>query len=161
MKVEAVVEIPKGSKYKYESNNGVTLSVSRPLKKEIPYSYGYINETFHEGDGDPLDVCILGPNTIIPLVSVQLEVLGAFICTDNGESDDKILAKVLGEDIDKDEINNLIMDCRMYLSTYKTGFFVEKFIWPEEAYKIIQKDIEAYKNNPNRILRELVDHNAT
>ncbi len=54
--VDAIVEIPYGSMYKYEVDKETgQLTIDRPLLSPLPYNYGYIPNTLH-GDGDPLDV---------------------------------------------------------------------------------------------------------
>jgi inorganic pyrophosphatase len=144
--IEGIIEIPKGSKYKYEvdKESGV-LVLDRPLLEKIPYNYGYLSNSLGN-DGDPLDVCVLGYNSIVSLAKVKLEVKGALICSDNGVSDDKILATVVGEFISPYDLSNFIDEAISYLSRYKEGFVVYKFVPPEEAYEIIMKATEAYIN---------------
>lgn len=145
--VEAIVEIPFGSWYKYEVDKQTgQLIIDRPLPAELPYNYGYIPHTLH-GDGDPLDVCILGKYPIYPLTKVKLKVLGAFICNDNGDSDDKVIAKFVRSDIPEAAEKELIEEVRQYLSTYKPGFVVERFVGVEEAQEILMKDLVAYQED--------------
>lgn len=147
--IDGIVEIPAGSLYKYEvDKNSGSLTVDRPLKNPPPYNYGYILGTLHEGDGDPLDVCIVDTDPIYPMTKVKLTLLGAFVCDDNGESDDKLVAVIKGNE-DKylgliEYHKKMISD---YLSSYKKGFVVEKFVDLEEAQKILMKDVEAYLNS--------------
>lgn len=140
--VDAVVEIPHGSMYKYEVDKKTgQLKVDRILPQPIPYNYGYIPHTLHS-DGDPLDVCIIGSYPIHPLANVKLRLLGAFLCTDNGVSDDKLLAVVSGEEWSDEEI--MIEKVKYYLSTYKEGFVVDGRVDSETAYAILMKDLDAH-----------------
>jgi len=147
--IDAIIEIPLGGKYKYEIDKNTNLLViDRPLQFSIPYNYGYICSTLHEGDGDPLDVCIVDFDPIYPLTRVKLTLLGALVCTDNDRSDDKLIAVVKGNE---HLYTGLFLDVRIeeirnYLSIYKEGFVVEKFVDAEEAQKILMKDVEAYVN---------------
>src|SRR5437868_11382710 len=96
-KVEAIVEIPKGSFYKYEiDKDDGNLVLDRPMNQSIPYNYGFIPETLC-GDGDPLDVFIVSYHPIPPLTKVEVVIVGVLKCIDNGEEDDKIIAMIAGE----------------------------------------------------------------
>lgn len=144
--VNGIVEIPKDSKYKYEIDKASgTLVLDRPLSEKIPYNYGYIPNSLSP-DGDALDVCVLGLHPIVPLAKVKLELVGALICTDNGISDDKLLATVIGDESEIGDITFFVMEAMQYLSKYKEGFVVEKFVPTEEAYQILMKATEAYLN---------------
>src|SRR5271166_4032705 len=96
--IDGVVEIPFGSMFKYEVDK-VTglLTIDRPLPVALPYNYGYVPNTLH-ADGDPTDICIIDIYPIQSLTRVKLILLGAFICTDNGCSDDKLVAVVKGNE---------------------------------------------------------------
>src|SRR5271165_3241490 len=96
--VEALIEIPMESLYKYEVNKDFgTLKVDRPLPRSIPYNYGYIPHTLHD-DGDATDIFVIGYNNpIVALATVKVQLLGALLCNDNGVSDHKLIAQVVGE----------------------------------------------------------------
>jgi inorganic pyrophosphatase len=144
--VEAVVEISFGSMYKYEVDKKTgQLVIDRPLSSPLPYNYGYVPNTLHE-DGDALDVCIIGENPIYPLTKLKVILMGAFKCIDNGESDDKLVAVIVGEGVTDKYMNYAKQTVTNYLSTYKSGFEVLGFVGPEEAYQIVMKDTEAYLN---------------
>lgn len=134
--IKAVIEIPKGSFYKYEiDKNSGALNLDRPLNQKIPYNYGFIPETLC-GDGDPLDVFVISHHAIPPLTQVEVIIAGVLKCTDNGDSDDKIIATIVGEGVD---VESSLPDIIQYLHTYKTGFTVEKFEdapWAIQAYQL-------------------------
>ena len=92
-KFTAVVEIPKGSKVKYEldKNTGV-LKMDRILytSTHYPANYGFIPRTY-AADGDPLDVLILCSETLIPLSIVECYPIGMIMMEDNGAADEKII----------------------------------------------------------------------
>ena len=66
--VYVIVEIPKGSrnKYEYQKANGV-IFLDRVLYSSMVYpgDYGLIPKTFYE-DGDPLDVLVANTRPIVP-----------------------------------------------------------------------------------------------
>ncbi len=90
----AVIEIPQGSKTKYELDKETGfLKLDRILytSTHYPANYGFIPRTFAE-DGDPLDVLVLCSETIFPLALVHCYPIGVISMIDNGDPDDKIIA---------------------------------------------------------------------
>ena len=90
----SVVEIPKGSKKKYEldKNTGL-LILDRILytSTHYPANYGFIPRTYAEDD-DPLDVLILCSESIDPMVTLRTYPIGVISMIDNGRNDEKIIA---------------------------------------------------------------------
>ena len=90
----AVVEIPKGSKSKYELDKATgMLKLDRVLytSTHYPANYGFIPLTYAD-DNDPLDVLILCSETIHPMSMVECYPIGVITMTDGGEADEKIIA---------------------------------------------------------------------
>lgn len=90
----AVIEIPKGSKTKYEMDKDTGfLLVDRILytSTHYPSNYGFIPRTFAE-DGDPLDVIVLCSENFYPLSLVRCYPIGVISMVDSGKPDDKIIA---------------------------------------------------------------------
>ena len=90
----AVVEIPKGSKNKYElDKKSGLLILDRILytSTHYPANYGFIPKTLSD-DGDPLDVLILCNEPINPLTLVQCYPIGVITMIDNDRNDEKIIA---------------------------------------------------------------------
>lgn len=148
--ITAIVEIPHGSMYKYEvDKNSGNLVIDRPLSEPLPYNYGYVPNTLH-GDGDPLDICIVGRNPIFPLTKVKVVLLGAFLCEDNGQSDDKLVGAVVNEIHSYHGLEALLPiyknQIERYLTTYKSGFIVKEWVDSEKAYEILMKDLDTYQN---------------
>ena len=90
----AVIEISKGSKVKYELDKpSGLLKVDRVLYSSAiyPANYGFIPRSYC-GDGDPLDVLVLGYESMLPLSIIQARAIGVMKMTDQGDMDDKIIA---------------------------------------------------------------------
>jgi inorganic pyrophosphatase len=92
--VLAVVEIPKGSRVKYEfdKNTGL-LKVDRILYSSViyPANYGFIPQSF-AADQDPLDILVLCREGVVPLSILRARPIGALRMSDQGAQDDKIIA---------------------------------------------------------------------
>jgi len=92
--VPVVIEVPKGSKTKYElDKNSGLIRVDRILYSSVHYpaNYGFIPRTYCE-DHDPLDVLLLGQETVVPLSIMRAKAIGVMKMRDQGEADDKIIA---------------------------------------------------------------------
>ena len=90
----AVIEIPKGSKKKYElDKKSGLIMLDRILYTSTiyPANYGFIPKTLAD-DGDPLDVLVLCNEVIDPMVLVQCYPIGVINMIDNGKNDEKIIA---------------------------------------------------------------------
>lgn len=133
--IQAIIEIPQGSLLKYEvdKSDGL-LIVDRVLNQPIPYNYGYIPNTLC-GDGDPLDVFVLGNISVAPLSKLKIELLGVLHCIDNGEEDDKLIAMIVGNEEARHMGTDII---RTYLNTYKTGFEILSQGDAEEAAAVLK-----------------------
>jgi inorganic pyrophosphatase len=94
VKIEMVVEIPKGSRNKYEMDHSLgRIRLSRMLftSTRYPVDYGFIPDTLAE-DGDPLDVMVLLEDPTFPGISIAVRPVGLFWMTDENGPDAKILA---------------------------------------------------------------------
>ena len=90
----SVIEIPKGSKNKYElDKESGMLRLDRILytSTHYPANYGFIPRTLSE-DNDPLDVLVLCQETLEPLSLVECYPIGMITMIDDNESDEKIIA---------------------------------------------------------------------
>ncbi len=90
----AVIEIPKGSKSKYELDKETgMLRLDRVLytSTHYPANYGFIPRTYAE-DNDPLDVLVLCSETNYPMSQEECLPIGVITMTDNGEAGEKIIA---------------------------------------------------------------------
>jgi inorganic pyrophosphatase len=89
-----VIEIPRGSKVKYELDKKTGLIVvDRVLYSSVvyPHNYGFIPRTLCE-DSDPLDVLVIMQEPVIPGCFLRAKAIGLMPMIDQGEADDKIIA---------------------------------------------------------------------
>ncbi len=92
--VNAVIEIPQGSRSKYESDKeSGLLRLDRVIYSSFvyPVNYGFIPQTLGD-DGDPLDILVICSQPIQPLCLVYAKVIGNMQMIDQGSRDDKIIA---------------------------------------------------------------------
>ncbi len=90
--VPALIEIPRGSRLKYEVDKPTgLLRLDRVLYSAVHYpaNYGFIPRT-HADDGDPLDILVLMQEPVEPLAIVRCRPLGGLRMVDKG-GDDKIV----------------------------------------------------------------------
>lgn len=93
-KVNAVVEIPKGSVNKYEYDTKLhVFRLDRTLFSPVHYpgDYGFIPCTLG-ADGDPLDVLVLVEAASFPGCLIEVRPIGLLHMFDQGKKDEKILA---------------------------------------------------------------------
>src|SRR5438309_11652411 len=86
----AIIEIPKGSKVKYELDKRTgLLAVDRVLASAVHYpaNYGLLPRTY-SADGDPLDALVLGQEPILPLSVVRAKAIGVITMRDEKRQDD-------------------------------------------------------------------------
>ncbi len=89
-----VVEIPKGSKKKYELDKETGLIILDRIlhtSTHYPANYGFIPRTYGD-DNDPLDVLLLCAETLEPMSLVRAYPIGVITMIDNGRNDEKIIA---------------------------------------------------------------------
>jgi len=125
--VNAIIEIPKDSKIKYELDKKTgLLKMDRFLYSAVHYpgDYGFIPRTLWD-DNDPLDIMILTGIPIYPMTLVKVRVIGVLRMIDNKEKDDKIIA-VYNDDPRFQEIQDIenvpahtIAELKHFFETYK------------------------------------------
>jgi len=126
MAYSAIIEIPKGSFYKYEINKEIqALKLDRILPIPCPFNYGFLPRTL-SADGDPTDIFIVSDYPIIPLTEVKFETVGILLCEDNGVEDNKIIAFIEG-DLTVYQYD-WVRDIKFYLNNYKTGFVIKDYV---------------------------------
>jgi inorganic pyrophosphatase len=90
----AVIEIPKGSKVKYELDKRTGLLwVDRVLYSAVHYpaNYGFLPQTYCL-DNDPLDILVLGQEPVVPLCILRAKAIGMMTMVDDKGPDNKIIA---------------------------------------------------------------------
>ena len=106
--VNSIIEIPKGSKGKYElDKESGLLRLDRVLFSAVyyPVNYGFIPRTYCD-DRDPLDILVICSIDVDPLCIVEAKVIGAMHMIDNNERDDKIIS-VAKNDMSVNHINDI------------------------------------------------------
>ena len=151
-----LIEIPKGSKCKYELDKHTgLLRLDRILytSTHYPANYGFIPRTYAD-DGDPLDVLVIGMEPIYPMTLIDVYPIGVMRMIDGGKLDDKIIAIAMSDPNYNniktiDELPSHIFDEIMHFFTvYKQlenkQTAVRELFGPDEAKKIIQDSIDSY-----------------
>ena len=95
----ATIEIPKGSRNKYEVDHETgKVKLDRVLYTGFVYptDYGFFDDTLGE-DGDPLDVLVLLEYPLFPGVGVDVRPVGVFHMEDDGGPDAKVIAVPAGD----------------------------------------------------------------
>lgn len=152
----AVVEIPKGSKNKYELDKETGfLKLDRILytATHYPSNYGFIPRTYAD-DNDPLDVMIICSEPIQPLTLVRCFPVGVIKMLDDGKKDEKIIAIPFSDPMYNGYRSIFSLPKHVYdemthfFSVYKTLEHKETVVDEvgdvNEAIKIVQAAIEQY-----------------
>ncbi len=153
----SLIEIPKGSKVKYELDKETgLLKVDRILFSAVHYpaNYGFIPRTYCD-DGDPLDVLVLGQEPVVPMCMMRARAVGMMQMRDDKGLDDKIIAVHLDDPAVSDytHIRELpqhqLKELRRFFEDYKSlegkEVTVEDFQGPYEAVKAIRAGLEGYR----------------
>jgi inorganic pyrophosphatase len=152
-----VIEIPSGSKNKYELDKETgLLRLDRVLYSAVHYpaDYGFIPRTFCD-DGDPLDALVLGQEPVHPLTIVQARAIGVMRMRDDNGIDDKILAvsvrdPAFADYTDKSQLPaHLLRELKRFFQDYKVlenkQVAVEDMLGPTEAVTIINDALDLYR----------------
>ena len=155
--VNAIIEIPQGSRAKYEiDKESGLLRLDRIIYSSFyyPCNYGFIPQTYG-GDKDPLDILVITSQPIQALCLVDAKVVGVMQMVDCGDADDKIIS-VAANDPSVNHYNNIeelpkhfFDELRHFFEEYKKlenkMVVVEEFGDKTTALKIIQDAIDFYK----------------
>jgi inorganic pyrophosphatase len=156
--VRCLVEIPKGSRNKYEYDErlgGIKLDRFLFSSVVFPADYGFIPETLAE-DGDALDAMVLVGERTFPGCVIEVRAIAVLRMTDDRGQDDKIVCVPLEdpnwsslEDLD-DIPDQLREEVRHFFSIYKEpeGIDVEVqgFEGCEAALKLVEEARERFSN---------------
>src|SRR6201986_932190 len=155
--VNAIIEIPQGSRAKYEvDKESGLLKLDRVIYSSFhyPVNYGFIPQTLGQDD-DPLDILVLCSQSIQPLCIVQATVIGNMQMIDQGKQDDKIIA-VATKDPSVNHYKNInelpqhfLLELKNYFEQYKVlenkKVEIDNFQDKEAALEIINDSINYYK----------------
>lgn len=155
--VTAVIEIPSGSRNKYELDKvSGMLKLDRVLFSAVHYpgDYGFIPRTLHE-DNDPLDVLVIVKEQTFPGCQIDVRPIGVLKMLDRGEPDDKILSVPLHDPYHQEYFDiadipqHMLKEVEHFFRTYKDleGKRVEIIGWgkSEEAMRIIAESVDRYQ----------------
>lgn len=154
--VEAIIEIPMGTKNKYEidkARNRIKLDRVLYTTMSYPAEYGYIDKTLSL-DGDPLDILVLSTEKTFPGCIVDARIVGYLDVIDNGDADQKVIA-VVDKDPRYDHVQELsdIPDTTLeiikdFFKTYKTlqkiTVEIKDYHGKEDALKLLQENRDLY-----------------
>lgn len=154
----AVIEIPEGSKVKYELDKDTGfLLMDRILytSTHYPDNYGFIPRTYAE-DGDPLDVIVLCSEELQPMSIVRVYPIGVISMVDGGKPDDKIIAIPFNDpnqntykdisDLPQHIFNEMAHFFEVYKALEHKETAIDEVKGSSEAKKIIEQCIERYEN---------------
>ena len=155
--VNAIIEIPQGSRAKYEidKDSGI-LKLDRVIYSSFyyPTNYGFIPQTLGK-DSDPLDILVLCSQSIQSLCLVEANVIGNMQMIDSGLMDDKIIA-VAAKDPSVNHITRMeelphhfLLELRNFFEQYKVlenkKVEIDNFQDKATACRIIEDAIKFYK----------------
>lgn len=154
--VWGVIEIPRGSRAKYEIDKKTgLLKIDRVIYSSFhyPINYGFIPQTLGD-DGDPLDILVLCSVDIAPLCLVEARVIGNMQMIDTGLADDKIIAVAVNDPAvnhikEVSEIpHHFFSELKHFFEQYKflenKTVTIDDFQNKEAAYTVIDTAIALY-----------------
>lgn len=145
----AIIEIPKGVKDKYELVDGSFdhLIVVRKMSHKYPYYYGCFTQT-HADDNDPLDFILLTKRKFKSLDIVNVQPIAVVKTVDHNEVDDKVICVLKDENIKTDK---LLKHTMKFLQSFKgknSRTIVDPNIYGmDEAIKTLDRNHETYMND--------------
>jgi len=158
-----VIEIPRGSKVKYELDKpSGMLKVDRVLYSAVHYpaNYGFLPRSYCD-DGDPLDVLVLGNEPVSPLSMMRARAIGVMRMIDQGKQDDKVIAVHVHDPAFEEysTLNELpghtMREIERFFQDYKTleekNVTVEELVGREAAVEIVREALELYQKEENRL----------
>src|SRR5262245_8731437 len=163
--VNAVIEIPQGSRAKYEiDKESGLLKLDRIIYSSFyyPCNYGFIPKTYGD-DKDPLDILVITSQPVQALCLMEAKVIGVMQMIDNGDADDKIIA-VAANDPSVRHYNNIeeipkhfFDELRHFFEEYKRlenkTVQVNEFGDKTAALTIIEDAFKQYKENFGHLVK--------
>jgi inorganic pyrophosphatase len=160
--VNGIIEIPRGSRAKYEiDKESGLIKLDRVIYASMyyPLNYGFIPQTLGD-DGDPLDIVVLTQVSVVPLCLIPSTVIGVMQMIDRDQSDEKIIA-VAEQDPSvshitdtKDLPDYLLSELRHFFENYKTlenkKVVINEFLPKEQAFQVIEACLQRYQQTMTR-----------
>ena len=155
--INVIIEIPKGSKNKYEIDKEtglIALDRAMHTAQDYPFDYGFVPQTYWD-DGDALDVIVLTTYPLAPGILVNARPVAIMGMIDGGDADDKIIA-VPVDDPRWDDVKDLkninkhtLKEIEHFFSTYKKiqkkEVSVTGFKGRADAFEAVKRSIKLYK----------------
>ncbi len=156
--VNAIIEIPKDSKHKFEMDKETgMLRLDRFLYSAVHYpgDYGFLPQTLWY-DSDPIDIIILTQRPVYPMTLVSAKIIGVLRMFDGEEKDDKLIA-VYDSDPRYEEIKDVgdipkhtIAELKHFFETYKElqgkKCKVMEILGKDAAYKDVEEAQKRYQD---------------
>jgi inorganic pyrophosphatase len=156
--LNAIIEIPRGSRAKYEiDKESGLIKLDRVIYASMyyPLNYGFIPQTLGE-DHDPLDIVVLTQVSVVPRCMIPSRVIGVMRMVDRGEADDKIIA-VAEQDASVSHIHDVSelpeffrIELKHFFENYKTlenkKVVVDEFLGKSAAFEIVERSIAFYND---------------
>ncbi|MBP1838294.1 inorganic diphosphatase [Formosa algae] len=159
---DVLIEIPKGSRNKYEYDFKLhKIRFDRMLFSSMMYpgDYGFIPETLAL-DKDPLDVLVLGHQPTYPMTVMEVRPIGVFHMTDEKGPDEKIICVPVSDPIwnNKSDIADLnphrLKEIEHFFQVYKDleKKKVDTGGWSnaETAIQVYHECVERYNNSEHK-----------
>jgi inorganic pyrophosphatase len=156
----AIIEVPMGSKNKYELDKASgLLRLDRVLYSAVHYpaNYGFVPRTFCD-DGDPLDVLVFGQEPVQPLTVVDVRAIGVMQMRDEKGIDDKLLAVSIGDpafadyrsfhDLPKHVVREMVRFFQDYKVLEGKEVVVEEPLGVDAALRVLRDAIASYRERP-------------
>jgi inorganic pyrophosphatase len=164
--VKSIIEIPKGSKGKYEMDKeSGLLRLDRVLFSSVHYpaNYGFIPKTYCD-DHDPLDILVICSIDVYPMCIIEAKVIGAMEMVDGEERDDKIIA-VARNDMSVNYLNDIselpphtLVELKRFFEDYKMlehkNVIVEQFMNKDKAFEIVREGLNLYEEKKDSLLNQ-------
>lgn len=166
--IPAVIEIPMGSKVKYELDKKTgLLMVDRILFSAVHYpaNYGFVPRTYCE-DGDPLDILVFCQLPITSLALMRAKVIGVMKMRDEKGPDDKLIA-VHADDPEYSPYDDLwqlrphrLRELKRFFEDYKAlerkTVVVSDPLGRDEALGVLRDAVELYLRRRDELLERVV-----
>lgn len=155
--VNAIIEIPKETRNKYEYDEELDIiKLDRVLYSTIfyPIDYGFIPET-RADDGDHLDIMVMTNSPVFPGCLLETRPLGVLIMSDEHGMDEKVLSVPLKnpnyeqyqtlDDVSPHFLKEIVHFFEAYKHLEGKEVNVQRWGTREEAHEIIKKCYDTYQ----------------
>lgn len=162
MNTDVIVEIPKGSRNKYEFDpEAGRIRFNRMLFSSVHYpcDYGYFPDTLAE-DGDPLDALILVHEPTFPGCIIEIKPVGILRMRDRGERDNKVLCVPVTDprwnhikkldDVPQSLLNEVEHFFKVYKNLEKKKVKISGWGDKKEALAAFHKSVKRYERNQRK-----------